>query len=60
MKSDVQHTQETCAGKKRYLTRTEAREAIRGIAAQPVRRRRLRNLHSYHCPACDGYHLTSA
>lgn len=60
MKSSALHVSEICLGKVRYPSRSLARDAIRGIAAQPTRRRRVRNMHSYHCPACGGYHLTSA
>lgn len=45
----------SCKAKTRYVTRPLALQAIRGL----VKKRNHRNLHSYHCPTCDGYHITS-
>lgn len=58
MKADDKYL---CATKVRYANRDEARRAIQGIVTQPKRsrRKRNRNLSSYHCPHCLGFHITS-
>ena len=43
-----------CTSKNRYTSKREAEEAIVACAAYGTR-----GLHSYRCPYCDGWHLTS-
>ena len=49
-----------CRTKVRYASRDEARRAIQGIVTRLDRRLRQRNLCSYRCRHCLGYHITSA
>ena len=43
-----------CTSKNRYASKREAEEAIIACAAYGTR-----GLHSYRCPYCNGWHLTS-
>lgn len=43
-----------CLSKNRYDTRAEAEKTIRACEAHGTR-----GLHTYRCPYCDGWHLTS-
>lgn len=46
--------EKACRSKKRYSCRSEAEEAIRSCADHGTA-----GLHSYRCPYCNGWHLTS-
>lgn len=43
-----------CESKNRYCSRADAEAAIASCAEHGTR-----GLHSYRCPYCDGWHLTS-
>ncbi|MFD6390779.1 hypothetical protein [Nocardia sp. NPDC060259] len=43
-------------GKRRFFTRADAELVLGGIDTRDPRRREVR---SYQCPACHGWHLTS-
>lgn len=47
-----------CRSKQRYASRSAARTAIAEIVARYFGRKRKRNLHSYLCRHCHGYHVT--
>lgn len=44
-----------CKRKKRYKTEMKARKV-----ARTCKRKHGSDLNIYHCPYCDGYHLTKA
>ena len=44
-----------CAEKWRFTTKSQAKRRAK-LTAQRAGNKRLR---AYHCPHCDGYHLTS-
>lgn len=44
--------------KRRYITRTQADAALGRIWSTPRSGRRLET-RTYHCPTCNGWHLTS-
>lgn len=46
--------EKACRSKNRYSCRSEAKEAIRACADHGTT-----GLHSYRCPYCNGWHLTS-
>ena len=46
--------EKACRSKNRYSYRSEAEEAIRACADHGTT-----GLHSYRCPFCNGWHLTS-
>lgn len=46
--------EKACASKNRYACRDAAEAAIRACAAHGTT-----GLHSYRCPYCNGWHLTS-
>ena len=43
-----------CESKNRYISKSEAEAAISACASYGTT-----GLHSYRCPYCDGWHLTS-
>lgn len=48
---------ETCSGKVRYASRKAAVTACHYVP-RSRRRRARRELFFYHCPRCNGWHLT--
>jgi len=58
VKARGQDIEKFCLAKTRYATRPLAQDAILGIL-RTKRRKQHRNFHSYHCPNCHGYHITS-
>lgn len=51
---DAALRRKACESKMRYRSRADAEEAIAACAEHGTR-----GLHSYRCPYCNGWHLTS-
>lgn len=52
--------EEVCASKKRYSDRAAAEVMRAKYMQQNLRRKREKyEARSYHCPVCNGWHLTS-
>lgn len=66
MKAHIRHgaggtrVVETCGGKVRHVSRREAITSANHLTKGRSERRhgRPRELHAYHCPRCNGWHLT--
>ncbi|WP_415927890.1 hypothetical protein [Slackia piriformis] len=54
LEHDAAVRRKACESKNRYRSRTEVEEAIAACADHGTR-----GLHSYRCPYCNGWHLTS-
>jgi hypothetical protein len=57
VKRKVSHT---CRGKRRFRDHAEAVRSLRGIRASRWQGRDgVKPVRCYHCPRCNGWHLTS-
>lgn len=54
----IKSREEACAAKQRYHNSQEAHTAIHGLVSRPGRKKQ-KNLRTYHCTNCGGWHLTS-